>query len=218
MGLRHLRDGIEVNQVPDQPNDVAGGVVQLDAEVAGDFDRALAALARAGAHLVDTPLPLLPELAETLAKSNFPAVEVHARLGDDLAQRGDLFDPIVRMRMELARGFPAADFMRMRDRRFALHEAFDILADRFDAFVLPTVPVIAPRMADLHDRDAFLRANAQTLRNTSIANFFDLPSISLPMHAPGAAPTGFMLFGRRMRDRALFGLAAAVEKALRREA
>ena len=51
------------------------------------------------------------------------------------------------------------------------------------------------------------------LRNTMIANFFDLTSISLPI--PGAAlPAGFMLIARNGRDRDLLAMAAAVEAAL----
>jgi aspartyl-tRNA(Asn)/glutamyl-tRNA(Gln) amidotransferase subunit A len=52
------------------------------------------------------------------------------------------------------------------------------------------------------------------LRNTSIANFFDLCAISLPMPPAGGLPTGLMLVGRNGRDRRLFQVAAAVERML----
>jgi aspartyl-tRNA(Asn)/glutamyl-tRNA(Gln) amidotransferase subunit A len=51
------------------------------------------------------------------------------------------------------------------------------------------------------------------LRNTTIANFFDLTAISLPLPRDGALPTGLMLFARNGHDRRLFRVAAAVEKA-----
>ena len=57
--------------------------------------------------------------------------------------------------------------------------------------------------------------NRLCLRNTVIGNFLDCPSISIPCHAPGAAPVGFMLFGETGQDRRLFSVAKAVESAVR---
>jgi aspartyl-tRNA(Asn)/glutamyl-tRNA(Gln) amidotransferase subunit A len=51
------------------------------------------------------------------------------------------------------------------------------------------------------------------LRNTSVWNFFDCCAISLPV--PGASlPAGLMLVARNGRDRELFAIAAAAERAL----
>ena len=54
--------------------------------------------------------------------------------------------------------------------------------------------------------------NAMVLRNTTIANYFDLTAISLPLPRDGGLPTGLMLFARNGHDRRLFRIAAAVEK------
>jgi aspartyl-tRNA(Asn)/glutamyl-tRNA(Gln) amidotransferase subunit A len=53
-----------------------------------------------------------------------------------------------------------------------------------------------------------------TLRNTAIANFFDLCAISLPIPDAGKMPVGLMLVGRHGSDARLFAIAAAVEAAL----
>jgi aspartyl-tRNA(Asn)/glutamyl-tRNA(Gln) amidotransferase subunit A len=50
------------------------------------------------------------------------------------------------------------------------------------------------------------------LRNTVIANFFDLCSISVPVPRDGGLPTGLMLTGRNGHDHQLFRIAAAVER------
>ena len=91
--------------------------------------------------------------------------------------------------------------------------AMDLALAEFDALVLPTTPTVAPTMADVSIEKGFNRANRLLLRNTAIANFFDLCAISLPMLGTGL-PTGLMLFGRRGQDRRLFGIAAAVERLL----
>jgi aspartyl-tRNA(Asn)/glutamyl-tRNA(Gln) amidotransferase subunit A len=52
------------------------------------------------------------------------------------------------------------------------------------------------------------------LRNTAIANFFDLCAISVPIRLGNSLPCGLMLFGRHGSDRKLFQLAAAVEQAI----
>jgi aspartyl-tRNA(Asn)/glutamyl-tRNA(Gln) amidotransferase subunit A len=53
------------------------------------------------------------------------------------------------------------------------------------------------------------------LRNTTLANFFDLCAISLPLPRAGGLPTGIMLIARNGHDRRLFRVAAAVEQLLR---
>ena len=52
------------------------------------------------------------------------------------------------------------------------------------------------------------------LRNTGLANFFDLCAISLPLPHAGGLPAGLMLVARNGHDRRLFRIAAAVEKQL----
>jgi aspartyl-tRNA(Asn)/glutamyl-tRNA(Gln) amidotransferase subunit A len=83
-----------------------------------------------------------------------------------------------------------------------------------DALVLPTTPIVAPRIADIASPETFGRNNMMLLRNTSMVNFFDLCAISLPLPRPGALSVGLMLVGRNGDDARLFRIAAAVEQAL----
>ena len=85
----------------------------------------------------------------------------------------------------------------------------------FDALLLPTVPIVAPRIADLDDESAYRDINLTLLRNPTIANFLDACAISLPCHRPGEAPVGLMLIGHHGGDARLFDIAAAVENLLR---
>ena len=70
----------------------------------------------------------------------------------------------------------------------------------FDGLVLPTVPIVAPRMADVADVAAEGAVDTMFLiRNTVIANFFDLCAISLPLPRQGGLPVGLMLVARNGR-------------------
>jgi aspartyl-tRNA(Asn)/glutamyl-tRNA(Gln) amidotransferase subunit A len=87
--------------------------------------------------------------------------------------------------------------------------------DDFDVLALPTTPITAPTQAEVASPESFAQKNRLLLRNTSIANFFDLCAISLPAPEPGPLPCGFMLFGRSGADQALFRAALAIEAAFK---
>ena len=92
----------------------------------------------------------------------------------------------------------------------------DLLIAEFDALVLPTTPIVAPTIAEVSTLEGFNGRNRLLLRNTAIANFFDLCAMSLPMPRASGPPAGLMLFGRRGQDRRLFSIASAVERMLAR--
>ena len=71
-------------------------------------------------------------------------------------------------------------------------------------------PIVAPTIAEVADPKTFGARNAALLRNPSIANFFDLCAVSLPLPAP--LPVGLMLVARNGEDRMLLRIAAAVEQ------
>jgi aspartyl-tRNA(Asn)/glutamyl-tRNA(Gln) amidotransferase subunit A len=81
----------------------------------------------------------------------------------------------------------------------------------YDALVMPTVPVTAPRLADLAADDAYRHTNFLVLRNPSIANFLDRCSVSIPCHQAGDPPVGLMLIGEHGADRRLLAIAAAMD-------
>ena len=86
---------------------------------------------------------------------------------------------------------------------------------RFDAYLMPTVAVIAPAIAAVETVDSFLAANMLLLRNATVVNFLAGCAISIPCSAPGAAPVGLSVATVGGRDDALLALAESVEQALR---
>jgi aspartyl-tRNA(Asn)/glutamyl-tRNA(Gln) amidotransferase subunit A len=84
----------------------------------------------------------------------------------------------------------------------------------FDAVICPTCPLIPPAIAEVEEEKEYNRINMLLLRNTSVGNFLDRCSISLPCNAPGEAPVGLMLTGAHGADQRLFAVSAAVEAVL----
>lgn len=185
----------------------------LDATVSSKFMVALSAVSGANAQLSEVETPLFDDMREVNSTATIATVEAYELHRDRLATRGDEMDPFIRARIEMGKAVSPSDYQEMLEARARLAAAMDSLLTGFDALVLPTTPIVAPTMAEISSVEAFRRANRLLLRNTEIANFFDLCAISMPMSGEGL-PAGFMLFGRRGADRKLFRIAAAVEKLL----
>ena len=204
--------------VPAPPADLRLGIPQglpleeLDASVAPSFDAALTRLGGAGASLTDMQFPLFDEMARVQSVATIATVEAYRIHREAIAARGDEFDPIVRHRIETGSAVSDADYAKMLEQRRELVGAMDLRLAQVDALVLPTTPIVAPMMEEVSTTKGFNTANRLLLRNTAIANFFDLCAISLPMG--GDLPTGLMLFGRRGDDRRLFEIAASIERLL----
>lgn len=186
----------------------------LEAAVVQAFDTALAVLGKAGVSLSDQPLDLLAPMLEATGKGPFAAIEAAHIHRDWFESRAGDFDPLVRGRIERGRTIPAMDYVFAQRRRAELIRAMDARLANLDALVLPTTAITAPKIADLaNDEAAFTAANLLLLRNPSMANFFDLCAISLPLPVSGL-PVGLMLVARNGHDRRLLQIAAGIEKVM----
>lgn len=157
---------------------------------------------------------LLDGMAAMHRLGTFPAVEAAANLGDVMSLRSADMDPLVRARVERGLEIRAVDYVRMLRLRADLIARMDERMASVDAVLLPTAPILAPRIADL-DGDVFTRINLLLLRNTMVANIFDLPAISLPIVSK-TLPVGLMLMGRRGSDERLLALASRIEAVVAR--
>jgi aspartyl-tRNA(Asn)/glutamyl-tRNA(Gln) amidotransferase subunit A len=169
-------------------------------------------LKRAGARLTDETLSQFDGMAQVNSKGGVQPAEAFAVHRDLLSRRADAIDPNVRVRLERARNASAADYIDMVRDRTRLIGSMDARLADLDVLVSPTTPIVAPTMAEVTPADEFARKNAMLLRNTVVANFFDLCAISLPVPREGALPTGLMLVARNGNDHRLFRIAAAVER------
>jgi len=187
---------------------------ELDTEVSSAFDAALATLSRAGASVVEAPMPLFDRQQEYFQAGGLAGAEAYVVHRERL-DRLQLYDPRVGQRISMGRDISAADYIALGRLRSASIEAFRAIAAPFDAVVMPTVPCIAPTI-EATDRsiDDYVRWNLRLLRNPGIVNFLDGCAITLPCHEPGSAPVGLMLCGAGGSDRQVLAAAAAVEAAL----
>jgi aspartyl-tRNA(Asn)/glutamyl-tRNA(Gln) amidotransferase subunit A len=186
----------------------------IEPAVAAAFEAALDRLRAAGAQIIEGSIDAeLDALAELDRIGVFTAIELAATLAELGITALDGIDPKTRARIEAGGRTPAADYVRMQRRRADLIRLMDERLARHPVLLLPTVPLTAPAIADVLEDAAFHRVNLLLLRNTRIANLFDVPAISLPVPSAGL-PVGLMAMGRRGSDRSLLGIAAGLEAAL----
>ncbi|HWK75146.1 MAG TPA: amidase [Povalibacter sp.] len=182
----------------------------MDANVAASFERALKTLANAGVRISEIPLKELAELSQINRKGGFAAPEAYAFHRARIATDASGYDPRVLSRIVRGKEQEAADYLDLRRLRADFQRRVDRLVASFDALLMPTVPVVAPRLSELQQDDAYTRINMLVLRNPAIINFLDGCAISLPCHRAGELPVGLMLAGTHGSDRRLLAIAEAV--------
>jgi aspartyl-tRNA(Asn)/glutamyl-tRNA(Gln) amidotransferase subunit A len=184
----------------------------LDETVGKRFPDVIGRLKQAGARMSEETLSLLGDMAQVNSKGGVQPAEAFTVHRELLSRRADAIDPNVRARLERARNISAADYIDMVRQRARLIRAMDLRLSDLDVLAMPTTPIVAPTLQEVTPPDEFARKNAMLLRNTVIANFFDLCAISLPIPREGGLPTGLMLIARNGQDQRLFRIAAAVER------
>ena len=186
----------------------------MDDIVAAAFEKSLRLLCAAGAGLVDVtfdPLDRIPEINARGGLVTAEALQVHREY---LKDREEQYDQRVAKRIRRAEQQGPDEYAHILAERTRMIEEAELAFSSFDAIVMPTIPIVPPRFADCADDDGYTRNNLLLLRNPSVGNWLDRCAIALPTHAPGDAPTSFMLMGRNGEDEALFATAAGVEAAL----
>jgi len=187
----------------------------IDQTVGNALQRALSRLSAAGVRIEMLDLPELAELPAVNAAGGFAASEAWAWHRQLVAADAGRYDPRILARIRRGERMSAADYIDLVAARRRLIAAIAARTGDFDAVIGPTCPIIPPALAEVAEEREYNRINLLLLRNTAVGNFLDRCSISLPIHRPGEAPVGLMLTGEAMADRALLGIAAAVEAALR---
>ena len=188
---------------------------QLDDHVASSFAHAIDRLSAAGAVIEETSIAPIEAMRPSNNTKSIVAAEAYAlhrhRLESDAVTQ---YDPYIAHRLAGGRDISAGDYIDMLATRKQVWADVQAVTRHFDALILPTSPALPPSLATLDSIDAKIAANARCLRNTSLSNYLDRPTITLPCHAPGTAPVGLSLIGSRQHDRRLLAIAAGVETTL----
>lgn len=187
-----------------------------DDAVSRAYERALSRLATAGATIVELDVPEFGETASLATPASFAAIEGYAVHRERLAADPSRFDARVAQRLLTGAQVSAADYLRLQDRRAAWIPRVERRLAGVDAWLAPTVPIVAPPIAEVDASDAaFFATNALLLRNTALTNLLDGCSFSLPCHDDGELPVGLMLSSFHGADAALASIALSAEAALR---
>jgi len=188
----------------------------LDAQVITAFSHAVQALKQAGAKVSEIPLTEIAELATINATGGFTALESWAWHRSLIEQRADGYDPRVVSRIRRGEPLGESDRQRLVEQRADWQQRVSSKVQQYDALLMPTVPFIAPTIAELEaDEETYFRVNGAALRNPSVINFLDGCAVSLPCHAQGDAPVGLMVAALPMQDEALMSWALEIERCLK---
>jgi aspartyl-tRNA(Asn)/glutamyl-tRNA(Gln) amidotransferase subunit A len=185
----------------------------MEAQVADAFEAALSRLSAAGARVQEIAVPEFAEALTALAhKGGFSAAEAYAWHEGFIATGAKDYDPRVLARIMRGAEQSAADYIRLLQARAGFIEKMQLRMAAFDALLMPTSPILAPRLAEVARDEDFTRLNLLALRNNAVVNLMDGCGLSLPIHRRGEAPVGLMLAASPGRDQHLMSLGAAVEK------
>ena len=177
---------------------------------AAGFERAVAALVKAGAHVTQAPVPAIVE-AMALAGILFTA-ETYATWGTTIEASPDVVFPPVRDRFRAGAVHKAHDYVAAWRRLETLRRDWATAVAGYDAVLIPSVPNMPQRIDDLlADAAYFAAENLMTLRNTRIGNLMGLCALTLPTGVPS---TGIMLMAGPGHEARLLRLGAAAEAAL----
>ena len=188
----------------------------LEPPVAAAFEAALARLSAAGARIQHIAVPEFAEMSRLHARGTLAGAEAWAWHRTLLTKRGNEYDPRVGLRMRGGEAMGAADYIDLLAARRRWIAQVEARIAGFDALLMPTVPVVAPRIDALTNSDeAYFAANGLMLRNPTLINFLDGCALSLPCQAEGEPPVGLTLAGAGGRDAQVLALGLAVEDVLR---
>jgi len=184
------------------------GDFQLDDDVRRAFDRCIAVLLECGVAVEEQPLDVLPLSSRIASEGRMIAAEAYQLHRTNLEDFFQDYDRLVGPRLLKGAEVPAYLYLDAVQGLARAQDQFDRDMLGYDAFLLPTAPIVPPRLIDLEAEPEYLATNAKSFSLTEFANRLDLPSISLPI---GPFPFGLMLTGTRGDDDRLLSIAEVIE-------
>jgi aspartyl-tRNA(Asn)/glutamyl-tRNA(Gln) amidotransferase subunit A len=190
---------------------VPQGFDRLDDAVQRGFDGLVERLAAQGVQVSPVEVPDVEELRWVYR--TIQPVEAVAIHHERMTEAPELFDSEVLQRLQVAAQIPARDYARALQRFGEVRAAAASLLHGVDLLLLPTVPVVAPPLGarDTAVGGGWTSAREALLAHTVPFSVLGLPSISIPVTAPGTLPVGAQLVGPPGGDEALLSAARAIE-------
>lgn len=168
---------------------VWGDLERAEPEIATAVEAAISRLADAGVGLVDVELPD-PEMA-FVASTAIMFSEAAAAHAADVAAHRDRYGADILARLEIGARLTGPQVGSAHRLRHQIIDQVQATLSEVDVIVNPTVPILAPRVADAADP----ALSAKIVSNTRLANVVGLPAATIP--APGGhhPPVGLQFLG-----------------------
>ncbi len=171
-----------------------------------------------GARVVDVEVPnanLAGSAGWTIAMAE--AACFHEKR---LRETPELFDPLVRERLETGKFYTATDYIKALRVRTILHEDMRRVFETCDVMAVPGNTNVAGRLPSPEDARSDVRPGSTPPRfrrgNTFIGNMTGLPAITLPCgfaSGPPILPVTIQFYGRPFDEFTLFKVSHAYESA-----
>ena len=187
----------------------------IDAAVGELFESAVRRLDAAGGHVTDVDIPHAADTAAVYLHTQLPEAATYHR--PMLDTKAEAYCPSVRARLELGRYVLAEDYLLAQRGREILRREVDAALAENEALLLPTLPIIPPKIGVTMTEAGGKRdsVRALTLRLTQLFDLTGHPAISIPCGTAEGLPVGIQLVGRRNATDALLTLAAQFEDVIR---
>ncbi|ETX12341.1 amidase [Marinomonas ushuaiensis DSM 15871] len=187
------------------------GMNELDLQVEQGFAEVLVRLEASGVNIEHRFVEALEDY-KTLPIWQFSAFECDAYYGERYDLNSVAMDPRVASRVARAKTMNADDFTQTKASREAFIQGV-VSQEENTVFLLPTVAVLAPKLADLEENAEYDRLNLLCLRNTTLANVLNGCSVSLPFRYQNE-PMGLMLTANNGMDQPILDLAKVLEASI----
>ena len=188
------------------------GFDNIEPDIHNTFDIAKQKIIDNGINVVEVNLPLLDRY-KNIPLWQFAAVECQTEYFDAYHDNPELIDPNILKRMHRANEVKAVEYkllLKVRERMIELHNTE--LGDGF--LLMPTVTIKPPLLKDCNDTKHYDEMNLISLQNTTLANFMNGCSISVPF-SNNNTTMGIMLNGSTNMDYPLLEIGSIIEKILK---
>jgi aspartyl-tRNA(Asn)/glutamyl-tRNA(Gln) amidotransferase subunit A len=187
-------------------------------EIERAYRAALATMQDLGATLVDVDVPHAPYATSAgWVVAMAEAAQFHEKRLRDTPQ---LFDPIVRERLDAARFYPATDYIKALRIRTVLMDEMDAVFRSADAMVVPangSLPgLLEPATSAATDVKPGVTPTPFRGGSTFLGNMTGLPALVLPCGfsaGPPRLPIGLQVYGRAFDEATVLRVGHAYEQA-----
>lgn len=182
-----------------------------DQAVTDAFENGVQRIIDAGCRVSRIHFEPFDDVAALNAAGGFAAAEAWAWHRERLEVAEASYDPRVAVRIRRGESIDAVDYDTLVSERSELVASATECLEKFDALLMPTTPILPPRLESLADDDEYGRVNLLALRNPTLINMIDGCAVSVPVGSFDNGPVGLSLAAAGGMDRRLLAIAHAIE-------